>query len=281
MNREELILVANDTLDILTKGGYVNNLGQTIDISQSLSSAIQGSILYKPHEMESLILEARHRLSHQKGKASIISVTAESTLEASQRLCQKYERVACLNFASAKKPGGGFLTGSKAQEESLARASGLYPCIRQMKEMYEENQRYSSALYLDYFIYSPKVPVIKDDDGNLLTSSYDVSMITMPAVNAGVVRSQETNSLSLMDKVMMNRIRAILSVALLKGEEAIVLGAFGCGVFQNSPIQVANYFKTILNGEDYKYGFKEIIFAIYDKTPKRETYRMFYDILKE
>ena len=39
--------------------------------------------------------------------------------------------VGVLNFASAKNPGGGFLNGSMAQEESLAIASAMYVCMCQ------------------------------------------------------------------------------------------------------------------------------------------------------
>jgi len=70
-----------------------------------------------------------------------------------------------LNFASAKNPGGGFLGGGSAQEESLARSSGLFPCINQMQQMYETNRAYRSCLYTDHMIYSPRVPVFRDDEG--------------------------------------------------------------------------------------------------------------------
>jgi uncharacterized protein (TIGR02452 family) len=50
----------------------------------------------------------------------------ETTLHAARRLAQAEPggRVLALNFASARHPGGGFLKGSQAQEESLA---GLGP----------------------------------------------------------------------------------------------------------------------------------------------------------
>ena len=54
--------------------------------------------------------------------------------------------VVCLNFASTKNPGGGFLRGSQAQEESLARASGLYACISPMTGYYDTTRNQPSCL---------------------------------------------------------------------------------------------------------------------------------------
>jgi len=42
---------------------------------------------------------------------------------------QGCDKTLCLNFASAKNAGGGFLGGSQAQEESLARSSALYATL--------------------------------------------------------------------------------------------------------------------------------------------------------
>ena len=112
---------------------------------------------------------------------------------------QGFNKVLCLNFASAKNPGGGFLNGSQAQEESLARATGLYPCISQMTQLYEKNRYYGSCLYLNDMIYSPQVPVIRDDNDELLNKIFLISILTAPAVNAGAVRKnakkQEINKI--------------------------------------------------------------------------------------
>lgn len=58
-------------------------------------------------------------------------VTRERTCSAVLRMCNEGSpNPMALVFASAKKPGGGFLTGAAAQEESVCRCSGLYKCLK-------------------------------------------------------------------------------------------------------------------------------------------------------
>lgn len=50
-------------------------------------------------------------------------------------------KIAALNFASFKYPGGGFLKGSSTQEESLCHKSILYNILqRQREDFYGENK---------------------------------------------------------------------------------------------------------------------------------------------
>src|SRR5207253_843688 len=100
----------------------------------------------------------------------------ETTLASARRLVAAGQRPAALNFASAKHPGGGFLNGALAQEESLARSSALYACLVG-NPMYTFHQAQSDALYTDYAIYSPDVPVFRGDDGALLPEPYLCSFI--------------------------------------------------------------------------------------------------------
>ena len=60
-----------------------------------------------------------------------------------------------------------------------------------------------------------------------------------------------------------DRLRKILDVAVDNNDESIILGAFGCGAFQNKPEIVALAARIVL--KDYTHSFKNIEFAIYDK----------------
>ncbi|MGM0437486.1 MAG: TIGR02452 family protein [Bacillota bacterium] len=279
MNSYQRAKLAENTLTIIDYGAYVNSKGEVIDLSEDIKYAIDNTKLYSPEELDKIHDKVNEVLANSENKETEIKVTNETTLNAAKRLKREenYEKVSCLNFASAKNPGGGFLNGSSAQEESLARSSALYPCIKQKKEMYEKNKKYNSALYLDYMIYSPKVPVFRKDSGSLLNEPYRVSMITAPAVNAGVVCSRESKeNEEKIEKKMKYRIEKILSIALINKNQALVLGAFGCGVFRNDPKKVADYFrKFIKEDERFNSYFNKIVFAVLDRSRKKETYNIF------
>ena len=155
-NRAERILIAKETLEILEKGFYKNSKGKIVRIDDALKFAIKNTIHYKPDMFKSVFYQRNKIINKGKlGYKTTYEVRNETTLNATKRLIveEGFNNVLCLNFASAKNPGGGFLKGSGAQEESLARSSGLYPCIAQMKGYYESNKKLRSSLYTDNMIY--------------------------------------------------------------------------------------------------------------------------------
>ncbi len=270
--------VAQETVDILEKGRYVGPSGRPVVICADLEAARTGSILYRPADFEALF-RRRDQILHARGDRSPVDfeVVNETTLHAARRLVQERgERVLALNFASARNPGGGFLNGSQAQEESLARASGLYACIAPLTEMYEVNRQHRSCLYTDHMIYSPGVPVFRDDGDALLERPLPVSFLTAPAVNAGAVKRNEPENESQIEPVMLSRIEKVLSVAVVQGYETLVLGAWGCGVFANDPERVAEWFAQHLQGEGlFRDAFCRVVFAVLCRTDDRATIRPF------
>lgn len=265
-NRKKRAAVAQETVQILEQGHYTVDQAQVIDIQQSLTKAVGETKLYEPESFNEPLYASRNEMLKQLDFDTQYEVTAETTLQAAQRLVEdeSLPNVLALNFASAKNPGGGFLGGSQAQEESLARASGLYACLEPQMEVYLQNRKLRTGLYRDCMMYSPNIPVFRNDDDELLQNPYPVSMITAPAVNAGSVKENYPNEQDLIAPTMLTRTEKVLSLAVLHQHEVLILGAWGCGVFKNKPEDIAQYFADHLFGEGiFSRAFRKIIFAVY------------------
>src|SRR5439155_4311485 len=131
-------------------------------------------------ELERLRQEVLARPGEQFPTA--VEVVNETTLAGIARvLADGNGPVAALNFASAKNPGGGFLNGSQAQEESLARSSALHASLLRAWELYARHRASPSLLYSDAMVWSPGCPIFRDDEGRLLDEPRLVSFITSPA----------------------------------------------------------------------------------------------------
>ena len=202
MNRNERLQLAQGTLAILESSSYCTSSGQTISIAHELKAAAEGTVLLRPIDFPDPITSASN------SRKTTVEVTGETTLQAAERLAAFSPL--CLNFASAKNPGGGFLSGSQAQEESLARSSGLYACLLPMTEMYDYNRQIGTGLYSDYMIYSPGVPVFRQDDGLLRDQPFFASFITSPAVNAGAVTKNEPQNVQFIGPIMAARASKLL-----------------------------------------------------------------------
>lgn len=264
-NRERRKLIAQDTLKILKQGFYQTPAGERIDIGSKQKYAETGTKLYSPKLSDELL---EQRIAQPNSIETKFLVKHATTLDAVRGMIEEGKtNVACLNFASAKNPGGGFLGGSQAQEESIARSTGLHNCQMIGWEYYEVNRNTKSCIYTDYMIYSPNVPILKNEEGVNLNRLNLVSIITAPAVNFGVVENREPEKVPQVKGIMKRRIAKVLAIALEHGHQHIVLGAWGCGVFQNDPNDVARWFKDVIE-EQFKNEFLEIVFAVFSKNEK-------------
>jgi uncharacterized protein (TIGR02452 family) len=274
MNRSVRASIARETVEIANRGWYEPSPQRRVNVAEGMRRALDGTVLFRPHEVDALSVWAANVAGSY---ATEITVTNESSLAAARRLVAERgeQRTLCLNFASAKNAGGGFLGGSQAQEESLARSSGLYPCLLLASEYYEANRRCDSCLYTDHMILSPQVPVFRDDDGLLLEEPYHVSFLTAPAVNAGAVRSNEPHLAAQISPTMARRIDQVLAVAKHRGYDCLVLGAWGCGVFRNDPAEIAGLFATVLRAPPFRGSFRVVTFAVLDRSADQQTWGAF------
>lgn len=261
-NREKRRKIAEDTLAILDAGYYTSPTGKRVDIAAVQAQAEAGTKLYTPEASDELL--QGHTYPEALEHPTRFSVINETTLNAVRALVDEgVDKVLCLNFASARNAGGGFLGGSQAQEESIARSTGLYNCQQKTPDYYEINRATKSCVYTDHMIYSPAVPIIKDEEGNNLEELVTCAVITAPAVNTGVVKNREPERMPEIEGIMKRRIRKVLAIALDNAHRNIVLGAWGCGVFQNDPQDIARYFREVLEEDVFKQRFERVVFAIY------------------
>ncbi len=272
-SRSKRTLIAQQTVVILDTGSYTVSTGRVLDVSSAIKNMIEGTVHFTPESFDEVIRQRDAIVDNtSSGTPPKYLVNNTTTLSAARELVDAdASPVLCLNFASAKNPGGGFLSGSQAQEESLARATGLYGSINRVTQYFEANRRCSTCLYTDHMIYSPAVPVFRNDDDELISEPFLVSMLTSPAVNKGAMLNNEPDRLHEIEPTMLARIDRILAVAVVRGYRRIVLGAWGCGVFRNDPGDVANWFAAQLQSNAYRNAFDTVYFAVLDHTASGST----------
>ena len=165
------------------------------------------------------------------------SVTAIFTA----KLSKDTGKVAALNFASFKNPGGMFLAGSKAQEECLCMDSTLYPVLNSFRgTYYEPNKKLlNRSLYTDRALYTPDV-VFENEE-----CTVKADIITCAAPNKYAAQKYQKVSDEENEKILINRLLFIRDIVADQGVDTLILGAFGCGVFGQDPRQVAELMDEI------------------------------------
>lgn len=182
--------------------------------------------------------------------------------------------LAVLNFASYKNPGGGFLSGSRAQEECLCHESYLYNVLTQFPDYYAWNNNHKNrCLYENRAIYSKEIGF----ENNGTITFCDVITCAAPNISPsrkyGYGISEAENSVAL-----DSRIKFVLSIAADQKVDTFILGAFGCGVFGQDATEVAQTFKKYLS-TDFK-AFKQVVFAI-PTNVHSENYTKFYEVFTQ
>lgn len=249
-------------VNAIRAGIYRSASGKAIDWSREVAEAVAAKRSIDPDSDVQYSGEARHETMR-------IQVANETTLGAAARLHAEKLNPLALNFANGIRPGGGFLSGARAQEENLCRSSALFATL-EGDPMYEAHSRRTRADSTSWCILSPDVPVVRDDAGNLGEVPWPLSFITCAAPVATHLRPGEAEAL------MVERIDRVLRIASSYHYDSLVLGAWGCGAFGNDPAATASAFVTAL-ADRFRGHFSQVVFAITDWSPERRFLGPFRD----
>jgi len=274
-DREVLKKIAKSTLEAIEHGEV--HVHGTVHKLHTLS-AVHGTQFFESNDLNNWKFSSTIPVGHDSAYISILEI---STLRCACLLvnimtCNNSPTdcgaIGILNFASAIKPGGGFLNGAQAQEESIARSSTLYRTLttdaaRPFYRLHNEDP--SNYFYTHSIIYSPNVEVFRDDDGELI-EPISVDVISCAAVNAReVFKSREDLQMGRamegqIKSVMEDRMARILYLFEEKRIRNIVLGSFGTGVFGNDVDVVARIWAKLLSAPEARFNksFDRVMFAI-------------------
>lgn len=220
-----------------------------------------------------------------KGRETQIKFSLKDSLQAARDLkaiANPNQKIAILNLANRQQAGGvGLAPYGGSQEEYLVRRSNLawgldsrFACeqahhqlsqIRKEEKLFEPFQH-----HIPYFgaVVSRNVEFIDQEQPDY----FDVISAAAPDMRKGsdeysyLQKLFSTNRKAAQHQILKDKIRAIFEAALAENIENLVLGAFGCGCFQNDTQEVATIFSELLQSDSYKNQFHRITFAITEKS---------------
>jgi uncharacterized protein (TIGR02452 family) len=249
-------------MQVIELGLYATPTSRQVDIAADIASAVARTTHLPP--------DHRHTFPRTGEHDTVVEVTEGTSLAAARRHVDAGLRSVVLNFASPTVPGGGFLAGERAQEEYHCRSSALFAC-QLNGPMYAFHLQQANALRSDAMIYSPDVPVFRDDEHRMLEQPFKVAFISAAACDARDVAPLDQPKIP---GAMGARIVKVLAAAQANGHDALVLGAWGCGNFANDPALIADLFRQALDGP-FKGAFRRVTFAIIDTTSDQRCLNQF------
>lgn len=257
-----------NTIQLANLGFYYTELNRKVELDNP-EEMKNGTVFYS----EEFSVKNVPSLQNE----TIIKIVEEDCINHALRLVSEGHNPAVLNMASNSKPGGGVLSGSAAQEESIFRRTNLFQSlyqfvpfagqfgIKKKPESYPMNNEFGG-------IYTPNAMVFRDTEMKgykLLDTPQHVSFITVAAiknptlVTSGLL-SKDRKIHPIQVPIVKNKIRTILRIGLRNRHDSLVLGAWGCGAYANPPQHIAALFHEVLLENEFRNKYRKIVFAIMD-----------------
>mgnify|MGYP006083472105 CR=1 FL=1 len=180
-----------------------------------------------------------------------------------------------LNMANATYPGGGYTTGCTAQEENMARRTGMHFTFTKENTTSSRNDVvYTKPMQeliagkggVVYLSETPLVCIKGREEWEMDDMGYKrlVDGEVFPFIelrSAAVDISHLKRVPAKLRANMTGRVRAQFETLKRRGVRHVVLSAFGCGAFGNRPEDVAAIYKEVL--AEFVDALDVVVFAIY------------------
>lgn len=282
--RSDNLAMLQDTLDILERGSYQLH-GETIPLKLSRTQMEEVEV-YLPKDVRRVCAAKDFEHVHVLGRCGYGCENADSFALARKRAEQfSYnlkrkgaKPILVLNLANPVNPGGGVRRGAKAQEEDLCRKSSLLLSLegRKARAYYDYNRSLGTYMGSHALMIHPQVEIIKDENGNLLSETVIVAVMTCaaPMLREGM----EGMTQQQYEAMVYDRITGMLKVAAYLGYKHLILGAFGCGAFGNDARIVSDLFYKALkefnfDGMRESDMFRRIDFAVLCRSEEQYNFR--------
>jgi uncharacterized protein (TIGR02452 family) len=248
----------------LAKKAKAHTREMSLDYSEEIDSAINRSVIYGP--------EMPNHTDIEKDYETVVSLNPATHQWYIENSDFGDDDIVCVhNFASYKNPGGMFIQGSSAQEESLCHASNLYNILSGLPEFYSWNmENKNKGMYMDRAIYTPDVIFKYEDEHTVTTINIDV--LTCAAPNASVMKKYGAFSKEENFAALERRISFVAEILNDRKVDVFITGAWGCGVFAQDPETVAMLMYKYLS----QTCIKELQFVI----PRGHQFETFHKVLK-
>ena len=295
-------------------GRYSGNAARNLvyKINKKMFDNWDESLLGKRNDLISntKVYKDEFKVNSNNNYDTLFDCVNEDCAEVAHKLINDGYNPAILNLASRVSPCGGYHQGSSAQEETLAQMSTLSQSLYQFgdpkrKHIRLANLPYTPGVYpLDINfggIYSPNVTFFRNNIEkyfSLRKDPFKASIITVASL-----ANREHNFSTLNEKMYFNsdgsltdegkeieknKIRTIYRIGLVNNHDSLVLGAFGCGVYNLLPTEVSKLFYDVLNEDEFKGKFRKIVFAILEGKEnsrkvvgKNGKFKPFYDLFSK
>ena len=275
MTKDDLIEIYRETIMVCQDNGYKNSKGEFVYLS---SCNGRRGWLQPGVATTGLIYDETDAAQEKVTVDTEISVVNMDTVLAGEQLLKDCYNPAILNMASKWRPGGGVERGTTAQEESLFRRSNLCLTLEPLKNYYYP------ICHDDFAIYCPNTKFFRGLEAEgcpFLEKAINLPVITIPAMK--LERHERNNPPANWQQVMKVKIMKILDAALEFGHDSLVLGAFGCGAYNNPNRKVAELFKDVLANGIYANRLRKVIFAVMDRHPEDQNgnFAVFKEVIEK